>query len=94
MVEDKKKRIPFKGWTKMIRKVREVNPILSPKGIGVLKVVSFVTYYQAVDRIIDYLKLTIATNFKFLISIPSWVYFYILKGNTDSRLNGAGKMSR
>jgi len=41
----------------MIRKVYEVNPMVCPKCGGLMKVVAFITDYQAVDRIIDHLKL-------------------------------------
>ena len=42
----------------MIRKVYEIDPIVCPKCGGVMKVVAFITDYQAFDRIIDHLKLT------------------------------------
>ena len=58
MAEEEEKRIPSKGWAAMIRKVYEVDPKLCPKCGGTLKVVAFITDYQAVDRIIDHLKLT------------------------------------
>jgi hypothetical protein len=41
----------------MILKVYEVDPLLCPQCGGLMKVVAFITDYQAVDRIIDYLKL-------------------------------------
>jgi len=50
--------IPSKGWAEMIRKVYEVDPMLCPKCGGMMKVVAFITDYQAVDRIIAHLKLT------------------------------------
>jgi len=49
--------IPSKGWAEMIRKVYEVAPMICPQCGGTMKVVAFITGYQAVDRIIDYLKL-------------------------------------
>ena len=42
----------------MIRKVYEVDPMACPKCGGTMKVVAFITNYQAVDRIIEHLKLT------------------------------------
>jgi len=42
----------------MIRKVYEVDPMTCPKCGGRMKVIAFLTDYQAVDRIIDHLKLT------------------------------------
>ena len=52
------KPLPSKGWAAMIRKVYEVDPLLCPKCGGTMKVIAFITDYQAVDRIIDHLKLT------------------------------------
>jgi hypothetical protein len=42
----------------MIRKVYEVDPMLCPKCGGTMKVVAFITDDEAVDRVIDRLKLT------------------------------------
>jgi len=42
----------------MIRKVYEVDPMVCPECGGTMKVISFLTDYAAVDRIIDHLKLT------------------------------------
>ena len=42
----------------MIRKVYEVDPLLCPKCGGRMRIIAFLTDYQAVDRIIDHLKLT------------------------------------
>jgi hypothetical protein len=41
----------------MIRKVYEVDPMVCPKCGGQRKVVALITDFQAVDRIIDHLKL-------------------------------------
>jgi hypothetical protein len=49
MAEEEEKRIPSKGWAAMIRKVYEVNPMVCPKCGGLMKVVAFITDYQAVD---------------------------------------------
>jgi hypothetical protein len=55
--EEEEKPVPSKGWAEMIRKVYEVDPMVCPKCGGTMKVVAFITDYQAVDRIIDHLKL-------------------------------------
>ncbi len=57
MAEEELKPIPSKGWEAMIRKVYEVDPLICPKCGSQMKVIAFLTDYQAVDRIIDYLKL-------------------------------------
>ena len=57
MSEEELKPVPSKGWTAMIRKVYEVDPMVCPKCGGPMKVVAFITDYAAVDRIIDHLKL-------------------------------------
>jgi hypothetical protein len=62
IVEDKLRRIPAKGWAEMIRKVYEVDPIICPKCGGTMKVVALITDYQAVDGIIDHLKLTFSAE--------------------------------
>jgi hypothetical protein len=46
----------------MIRKVYEVDPMLCPKCGGTMKVIAFITDYEAVDRIIDHLKLTFSAE--------------------------------
>jgi len=57
MAEEDLKPVPSKGWAAMIRKVYEVDPMLCSKCGGLMKVVAFITDYQAIDRIIDHLKL-------------------------------------
>jgi len=42
----------------MIRKVYEVDPLVCPKCGGRMKVVTVLTDYAVVDRIIDHLRLT------------------------------------
>jgi len=44
----------------MIRKVYEVDPLICPKCQGEMKVISFITDFSVVERIINYLKLTFA----------------------------------
>jgi len=58
MSEEERKPVPSKGWTAMIRKVYEIDPMVCPKCGGQMKIVAFITDYAAVDRIIDHLKLT------------------------------------
>jgi hypothetical protein len=60
MVEKELRRLPSKGWTEMIRKVYEVDPMVCPKCGGTMKIIAFITEYAVVDRIIDHLKLTFA----------------------------------
>jgi hypothetical protein len=62
MAEEEAKPVPSKGWAAMIRKVYEVDPMVCPKCGGTMKVVAFITDYQAIDRIIDHLKLTFAAE--------------------------------
>jgi hypothetical protein len=56
--EDEPQRLPSKGWAEMIRKVYEVNPLLCPQCGGTMKIISFLTDYTVVDKIINHLKLT------------------------------------
>jgi hypothetical protein len=58
MIEEELRPIPSKGWAEMIRKVYEVDPMVSPQCGGTMKVIAFLTDYVVVDRIIDHLKLT------------------------------------
>jgi len=58
MVEEELRPVPAKGWAEMIRKVYEVDPMVCPQCGGQMKVVSFLTDYPVVDRIINHLKLT------------------------------------
>ena len=46
----------------MTRKVYEVDPMLCPKYGGTMKVIAFITDYQAIDRIIGHLKLTFVAD--------------------------------
>jgi hypothetical protein len=50
--------IPSKGWAEMIRNVYEVDPMICPKCGGLMKVISFLTDYAVVERIIHHFKLT------------------------------------
>jgi hypothetical protein len=46
------------GWAEMIRKVYEVDPMLCPKCDDQMSVISFITDFPVVDKIIRHLKLT------------------------------------
>ena len=58
MVEEELRPIPSKGWAEMIRKVYEVDPMVCPQCGGTMNVISFLTDYSVVDRIINHLKLS------------------------------------
>jgi hypothetical protein len=49
MAEEELKPVPSKGWAAMIRKVYEIDPMLCPKCGGQMKVIAFITDYQAVE---------------------------------------------
>jgi transposase len=51
-----------RGWAEMIRKVYEVDPMLCPKCGGTMKVNDFIIEYEAVERIIDHLRLRFVTE--------------------------------
>ena len=55
--EEGLKPIPSKGWAAMIQKVYEVDLMICRKCGSSMKVIAFITDYQPVDRIINYLKL-------------------------------------
>jgi hypothetical protein len=58
IVEEQLRPVPAKGWAEMIRKVYEVDPMICPRCGGQIRVISFLTDWAVVDRIIDHLKLT------------------------------------
>jgi hypothetical protein len=60
VVKNDLKRIPSKGWAEMIRKVYEVDPMVCPQCGGTMKVIAFIANHEAIDRIIDHMKLTFA----------------------------------
>jgi len=62
MVEEDLRRPPAKGWAEMIRKVYEVNPLTYLRCGGTMKVISFLTDYAVVDRIIHHLNLTFVAD--------------------------------
>jgi len=58
IIREELRPIPSGGWAEMIRKVYDVDPMVCPQCGGQMKVISFLTDYAVVDRIIDHLKLT------------------------------------
>ena len=62
MVEEELQHISSKGWAEMIRKVYEVDPLLCPQCGGQMKIISFLTDYTVVDKIINHLKLTFVAS--------------------------------
>ncbi|MGB8953404.1 MAG: hypothetical protein WCC06_12155 [Candidatus Aminicenantales bacterium] len=58
IIEEECPRIPRRGWAEMIRKVYEVDPLISPQCQGKMRIIAFLTDYAVVDRIINHLKLT------------------------------------
>jgi hypothetical protein len=62
MVEEELRPIPAKGWAEMIRKVYEVDPLICPQCGGMMRIIAFLTDFSVVDRIINHLKLTFASD--------------------------------
>jgi hypothetical protein len=58
VIAKERPKIPGRGWTEMIRKVYEADPLVCPKCGGEMKVIAFLTDFSVVDRIINHLKLT------------------------------------
>ena len=50
--------VPSKGWTEMIRKFYEVDPLLYPTCGGQMRIISFIEEPKTIDKIIGHLKLT------------------------------------
>jgi hypothetical protein len=57
IIEQECPRIARRGWAEMIRKVYEVDPLLCPQYGGQMRIISFLTDYAMLDRIINHLKL-------------------------------------
>lgn len=55
IVEEEEKRIPSRRRAKMIRKVYELGPLVSPQCGDQMKVIAFITDFCVVDRIINHL---------------------------------------
>jgi len=58
IVEENLPRIPRKGWAEMIKKVYEVDPLICPDCQGEMRIISFLTDWVVVDRIIKHLQLS------------------------------------
>jgi hypothetical protein len=58
IIEEEDGKIPRRGWAEMIRKVYETDPLRCPECGGQMRIISFLTDYAVVDRIINHLKLT------------------------------------
>ncbi|MEW6455113.1 MAG: hypothetical protein AB1410_00160 [Acidobacteriota bacterium] len=58
MMEEDIQTVLRKGWTEMIKKVYEVDPLVCPKYQGEMKIISFIADYSVVDKIINHLKLS------------------------------------
>ncbi len=56
-IEEECPRNPRRGWAEMIRKVYEVDPLICPRCKGKMRIISFITDYPVVDRILNHLKL-------------------------------------
>jgi hypothetical protein len=58
ITEDGPAYVPAKGWTEMIRKVYEVDPLLCPSCGGRMRIISFIKDHKVIDRIIAHLEMT------------------------------------
>jgi len=58
IIEEDLPRISRKGWAEMIKKVYEVNPLICPQCQGEMRIISFLTDWVVVDRIIKHLQLS------------------------------------
>ncbi len=58
IIDDEVSFVPSKGWTEMIRKVFEVDPLICPRCGGEMKLISFIKDHKIIDKIIAHLKLT------------------------------------
>jgi hypothetical protein len=79
MIKEKHKPIPSKGWAEMIRKVYEVDSLICPRCGGRMKVVSFLTEYAVVDRIIRHLKYSDPADPEFLTPFCSREYHHFVR---------------
>jgi hypothetical protein len=62
IIKEESPRIPRRAWAEMIRRVYEVNPLSCPKCQGEMRIISFLTDYAVVDRIINHVKLTFVAD--------------------------------
>ena len=58
IIEEDLLRIPRKGWAEMIKKVYEVDPLICPDCEGEMRIISFLTDWAVVDRIIKHLQMS------------------------------------
>ena len=50
--------VPSRGWTEMIRKVYEIDPLICPSCQGQMRIIAFIENPKAIDKIIRHLKLS------------------------------------
>ncbi len=62
LVKEECPRIPRRGWAEMIRKVYEFDPLICPRCKGKMRIITFITDYPVVDRILNHLKLTFVAD--------------------------------
>ena len=62
MVEPPPARKATPGWRELIKKVYETDPLICPRCGSEMKVIAFITNYQAIDRIIHHLGITFTTS--------------------------------
>lgn len=67
----------------MIRKVYEIDPIVCPQCGGSMKVTAFITDFAAVNRIIDYLKLTFVAEKPPLSNVAFQEYLMAAEKSVD-----------
>ena len=53
----KPKPIPSKKWRECIKKIYEVDPLCCPKCGGEMKIISFITEHQVIQKILEHLRL-------------------------------------
>jgi len=58
IIEDETSFKPFRGWSEMIKKVFEVDPLLCPKCGGQMSIIAFIEDHKVIDKIINHLKLS------------------------------------
>jgi hypothetical protein len=54
--------ITSKGWTKIIRKVYGIDPLLRPSSGGKMSIISFIDDHKVIDKIIAHLELRFETE--------------------------------
>ncbi len=58
VIEEYLPRIPCKDWVEMIKKVYDVDPLICPECEGEMRIISFLTDWVVMERIIKHLQLT------------------------------------